>query len=67
METSIPGIFAIGDVALYPGKLKLILQGFGEAAVAARALYALVHPDRPLHQAYSTTTGLPSLPEEAIP
>ncbi len=62
METSRPGVFAIGDVALYPGKLKLILQGFSEAAVAARALYALIHPDRPLHQAYSTTTGIPPLP-----
>ena len=36
-ETSVPGIFAIGDVATYPGKLKLILQGFSEAAMAAHA------------------------------
>lgn len=61
METSLPGVFAIGDVALYPGKLKLILQGFNEAAVAARALYERIHPDRPLHQAHSTTTGIPPL------
>jgi hypothetical protein len=37
-ETSIPGIHAIGDVATYPGKLKLILQGFSEAAMAAHAI-----------------------------
>ena len=41
-ETSVPGMFAIGDVATYPGKLKLILQGFSEAAMAAHA----IHPDR---------------------
>ena len=37
-----PGVFAIGDVATYPGKLKLILQGFSEAAVAAHAIYPIV-------------------------
>mgnify|MGYP003349566223 CR=1 FL=1 len=35
VSSSTPGVFAIGDVATYPGKLKLILQGFSEAAVAA--------------------------------
>jgi thioredoxin reductase (NADPH) len=58
--TSAPGIFAIGDAALYPGKLKLILQGFSEAAVAAHAAHAVVHPDRGLHFEYSTTTGIPA-------
>ena len=37
-------MFAIGDVATYPGKLKLILQGFSEAAVAAHAIFPIVHP-----------------------
>ena len=36
-RTNIPGVFAVGDVAAYPGKLKLILQGFSEAAMAAHA------------------------------
>ncbi len=60
--TSAPGIFAIGDIAGYPGKLKLILSGFAESALAAHAIYPLVHPDRELHFEYSTTTGVPELP-----
>lgn len=59
METSVPGVYAIGDVATYPGKLKLILSGFSEAAMAAHAIYPRVHPGRPLHFEYSTTKGLP--------
>lgn len=58
-QTSAPGIFAIGDIATYPGKLKLILCGFSEAAMAAHAIYPLVHPDQALHWEYSTTKGLP--------
>ena len=59
--TNRPGIFAIGDVVTYPGKLKLILTGFAEAAIAARSAYALVHPETPLHFEYSTTSGVPSV------
>ena len=59
-ETNISGIFAIGDINTYPGKLKLILTGFAEAAIAARSAYALVHPETPLHFEYSTTSGLPT-------
>ena len=58
--SSKPGIFAIGDVVTYPGKLKLILTGFSEAAIAARSAYALVHPETPLHFEYSTTSGVPA-------
>jgi thioredoxin reductase (NADPH) len=58
-QTSLPGVFAIGDVATYPGKLKLILQGFSEAAVAAHAIFPIVHPDQALHFEYSTTKGVP--------
>ncbi len=58
-QSSLPGIFAIGDVASYPGKLKLILTGFAEAAAAAHAIYPLVHPDQALHFEYSTTKGRP--------
>jgi len=57
--TSMPGIFAIGDIVSYPGKLKLILQGFSEAAMAAHAAFAFVHPGQALHFEHSTTTGLP--------
>jgi thioredoxin reductase (NADPH) len=57
--TSKPGIFAVGDVVNYPGKLKLILTGFSEAAIAARSAYALIHPETPLHFEYSTTAGVP--------
>jgi thioredoxin reductase (NADPH) len=58
-ETSTPGVFAIGDVATYPGKLKLILQGFSEGAMAAHAIHPIVHPDTALHFEYSTTKGVP--------
>jgi thioredoxin reductase (NADPH) len=59
METTIPGVFAVGDVATYPGKLKLILQGFAEAAVAAHAIHPIVYPDKALHFEYSTSKGVP--------
>ena len=58
-ETSSPGVFAIGDVAVYAGKLKLILQGFSEAAMAAHAIHPIVFPDTTLHFEYSTTKGVP--------
>jgi thioredoxin reductase (NADPH) len=58
-QTSLPGVFAIGDVASYPGKLKLILQGFSEAAMAAHAIFPLVRPHEALHFEYSTTKGVP--------
>ena len=57
--TSMPGVFAIGDVVTYPGKLKLILQGFSEAAVAAHAIFRVVRPGEALHFEYSTTSGVP--------
>ncbi len=59
-ETSLPGVFAIGDVATYPGKLKLILQGFSEAAVAAHAMHAIARPGQALHFEYSTSKGVPA-------
>ncbi|MBN34774.1 MAG: ferredoxin--NADP(+) reductase [Rhodospirillaceae bacterium] len=58
-ETSTPGIYGVGDIVTYPGKLKLILSGFSETAVAAHAMYNLVYPDKPLHFEYSTTRGVP--------
>jgi thioredoxin reductase (NADPH) len=59
-ETNIPGVHAIGDVATYPGKLKLILQGFSEAAMAAHAIHPRVFPGEALHFEYSTSKGLPA-------
>ncbi|WP_026986931.1 NAD(P)/FAD-dependent oxidoreductase [Fodinicurvata fenggangensis] len=58
-ETNLPGIHAIGDVASYRNKLKLILSGFSEAATAAHAIHPRVHPDEELHWEYSTTKGVP--------
>lgn len=58
-ETNIPGVFAIGDIAIYKNKLKLILNGFAEAAMAAHAIHPLVFPGQALHFVYSTTKGVP--------
>jgi thioredoxin reductase (NADPH) len=59
-RTNQPAIFAIGDISTYPGKLKLILTGFAEAAMAAHAIHPLVHPERELHFEYSTSKGVPA-------
>jgi thioredoxin reductase (NADPH) len=59
MESARPGVFAIGDIAHYPGKLKLILTGFAESAIAAHAAFSRVHPDEALHFEYSTSKGIP--------
>lgn len=58
LKTNIPGVYAIGDIATYAGKLKLILNGFAEAATACHNIYNLVYPDTPLHFEYSTTKGV---------
>jgi thioredoxin reductase (NADPH) len=57
--TNLHGVFAVGDIATYPGKLKLILSGFAEAAQAAHAIHPLLNPDKALHFEYSTSKGLP--------
>lgn len=57
--SSQPGIFAIGDIARYEGKLKLILCGFSEAAMAAHAAYKIINPNQELHFEYSTSKGVP--------
>jgi thioredoxin reductase (NADPH) len=59
LATNLKGVFAIGDIVGYAGKLKLILQGFSEAAMAAQAAYAVARPNESLHFEHSTTTGLP--------
>lgn len=58
-ETAVEGIFAIGDVAAYEGKLKLILQGFSDAAGAAYRIHEIVFPGEAMHFEYSTTKGVP--------
>ncbi len=55
-ESSIPGIFAVGDINTYPGKKKLILCGFHEAALAAFGAAPYVFPNKPLHLQYTTTS-----------
>ncbi len=57
-ETSEPGIYAIGDINYYPGKKKLILCGFHEAALAAFAIKQRIEPDRKVHVQYTTTSPL---------
>ena len=57
-ETNIAGIYAIGDIAAYPGKKKLILSGFHEAALAAFAIKARLYPDEKVHLQYTTTSPI---------
>ncbi len=55
-ETSVAGVFAIGDINTYPGKLKLILSGFHEAALMAQKAHRYVHPDKRLVFQYTTSS-----------
>ena len=55
-ETSTPGIFAIGDINHYPGKLKLILSGFHEAALMSQQAVRIIHPDQKLRFQYTTSS-----------
>ena len=55
-ETNVPGIFAVGDINIYPGKKKLILSGFHEAALAAFGAAPYVFPDRRVQLQYTTTS-----------
>ncbi len=57
--TNRPGIYAVGDVATYPHKLKLILTGFAEAAQSAHAIRKFLYPEEIVHFEYSTTKGVP--------
>jgi thioredoxin reductase (NADPH) len=55
-QTSVPGIFAVGDINTYPGKKKLILSGFHEAALAAFAIQAHLYPGKRQFLQYTTTS-----------
>ena len=57
-QTNIPGIFAIGDVNTYPGKLKLILCGFHEATLAVQTAYKIIYPDKRFTLKYTTVQGV---------
>lgn len=56
--TNVPGIFAIGDINTYPGKLKLILCGFHEAALMAQGAHKYVYPDQKISFKYTTVNGV---------
>ncbi|MCC7245706.1 MAG: NAD(P)/FAD-dependent oxidoreductase [Saprospiraceae bacterium] len=57
-RTSVAGIYAIGDINTYEGKLKLILCGFHEATLACQSAFKIVHPDKKLSFKYTTVTGI---------
>lgn len=60
-STNVPGIYAIGDINTYPGKLKLILCGFHEATLMVQSAYKRIFPDKNLVLKYTTVTGKPGL------
>ena len=57
-QTNIPGIFAIGDINIYPGKLKLILCGFHEATLMCQAAFKIINPNKKNILKYTTVTGI---------
>ena len=57
-STNIPGIFAVGDINTYPGKLKLILCGFHEATLAVQSAFKIINPDKKLSFKYTTVNGV---------
>ena len=60
-STNVPGIYAIGDINTYPGKLKLILCGFHEATLACQSAFKIAFPDKKLSFKYTTVTGIEGL------
>lgn len=63
-QTNIPGVFAIGDVNTYPGKLKLILCGFHEATLAVQTAYKIINPDKRFTMKYTTVQGIQGFDNE---
>ena len=57
-STNVPGIYAVGDINEYPGKLKLILCGFHEATLMVQSAFGRVYPDRKRHFKYTTVSGV---------
>jgi len=60
-STSVEGIYAIGDINNYPGKLKLILCGFHEATIMCQSAFKRIYPDKKLSFKYTTVTGIDGL------
>nr|WP_213019355.1 NAD(P)/FAD-dependent oxidoreductase [Hymenobacter sp. BT559] len=60
-STSLPGVYAIGDINTYPGKLKLILCGFHEAALMCQGAFKYIYPDKKYTLKYTTVNGVPSM------
>ena len=63
-STGVPGIYAIGDINTYPGKLKLILCGFHEGTMAVQSAFSYIYPDKKLSFKYTTVNGVQGLPKE---
>lgn len=57
-QTNIPGIYAIGDINTYPGKLKLILCGFHEATLMCQSAFQRIYPDKRNVLKYTTVSGI---------
>ncbi|MEM9819978.1 MAG: NAD(P)/FAD-dependent oxidoreductase [Bacteroidota bacterium] len=57
-STNVPGIYAIGDINTYPGKLKLILCGFHEGTIMCQSAFKYIYPDKKLSFKYTTVTGI---------
>lgn len=57
-QTNIPGVYAIGDINTYPGKLKLILCGFHEATMMCQSVYNRIYPDKRYVMKYTTVAGI---------
>lgn len=57
-QTNVPGVYAIGDINTYPGKLKLILCGYHEAALMAQSAWKRLNPDRKFNLKYTTVNGV---------
>jgi len=60
-STNVPGVYAIGDINTYPGKLKLILCGFHEATLMCQSAFKIINPDKKLSFKYTTVTGVAGL------
>ncbi len=64
-QTNLPGVYAIGDINYYPGKLKLILCGFHEATLMCQSAFKIVNPEKKLSFKYTTVTGISGLEQPA--
>ena len=57
-QTNLKGVFAVGDINTYPGKLKLILCGFHEATLAVQSAYKIINPNKKYTLKYTTVQGI---------